>query len=70
MGDTDKRGIPVMVTLMVPYTSPTTKVTTCRHKCLSKFGYLAKNQDRMLLDFRPQLTGTLLGIDVGISSCQ
>jgi hypothetical protein len=54
----------VLITQVVPYTNPVTKITTYRYKCLTKVGCLAKTQDRSVLDFKPNLTGTLMGIDV------
>jgi hypothetical protein len=45
-GVTDKRNIPVLITQVVPYTSPATKITTYRYKGLKKVGFLAKTQDR------------------------
>jgi hypothetical protein len=62
-GATDKRNIPVLITQIVPYTSPATKITTYRYKCLTKVGFLSKNQDRSVLDYKPNLTGTFMGID-------
>jgi hypothetical protein len=35
-GATDKRNIPVLVSQIVPYTSPATKITTHRYKYLTK----------------------------------
>jgi len=62
-GATDKRCIAVLITQVVPYTSPTTKATTYRYTWLTKVGYLARNQDWSDLDYKPNLTGTLMGID-------
>jgi hypothetical protein len=45
-GVLDKRCIAVLITQVVPYTSPATKVTNYRYKCLPKMGYLERNQDR------------------------
>jgi hypothetical protein len=59
----DKRNIPVLIT-QVPYTTPATKITTYRYKCLTKVGFMAKTQNRSVLDYKPYLTGTLMGIDV------
>jgi hypothetical protein len=61
---TDKRKIPVLITQIVPYTSPATKITTYRYKCLTKVGFLSKTQDRSVLDYKPNLTGNLMGMDV------
>ncbi len=46
-GATDKRNIPVLVTQIVPYTSPVTKITTYRYKYLTKVGFLAKPQEEV-----------------------
>jgi hypothetical protein len=37
IGATDKRNIPVLITQIVPYTSPVTKNNTYRYKSLTNF---------------------------------
>jgi len=32
--------IPVLITQVIPYTAPATKITICRYKCLAKVGFL------------------------------
>jgi hypothetical protein len=61
---TDKSNILVLITQIVPCTSPATRITSNRHKGLTKVGYLAKSQDRSVLEYEPHLTGTLMGINI------
>jgi hypothetical protein len=63
-GASDKRNIPVLIARVLPYTSPAPKITTYRYKCPTNVGFLAKTQDRSGLDCKPNLTGTLMGIDI------
>jgi len=63
-GTTDKKNIAVLITQIVPHTSPATKITTYRYQCLTKVGYLAKTQDISVLEYKSQLTGTFMGIHV------
>jgi hypothetical protein len=59
-GATDRSNIHVLITQIVPCTSPATKITTKRYKCLTKVRFMAKTQDRSVLDYKPNLTGALI----------
>lgn len=62
-GATDKKSFAVMITKVIPRTNRATNVTTYRYRCLTVAGYLKTNMDRTALDYKPQLTGALMGID-------
>jgi hypothetical protein len=62
-GATDKKSFAVMITKVIPCTNQSTNVITYRYRCLTTAGYLKLNMDRTALDYKPQLTGALIGID-------
>ena len=62
-GATDKKSFAVLITKVIPRTNRSTNVKTYRYRCLTTAGYLKLNMDRTALDYKPQLTGALMGID-------
>jgi hypothetical protein len=67
---TDKSAIIVMVTQVHVYRSRTDCSLLQKYQVCTKDGYLKHLQDRSTLEFQPNVTGDLMGIDISIPNFQ